>query len=102
MLDQAHVVVPAQMRHFLAEPSRAWKHLILSIELQLGDDEPGIRAGELVDLELEPLVLDVVPRLLDQRPGAKLQQLARLAERNRILVLEPRSDEPPGFDVQMR
>src|SRR6187455_3752113 len=57
---------------------------------------------ELVDLPRERALLDVMARLLDERPLGEREQLARLLERKRILVLLARRDESARFDVEPR
>src|SRR6187549_3205178 len=57
---------------------------------------------ELVDLPRERALLDVMARLLDERPLGEREQLARLLERERILVLLARRDESARLDVEPR
>ena len=78
MPHEAHVVVARELRHLDAEPRRARELLVLARELELGHDEPRVVAVELVDLPLEPAVLDEMPRLVDERPVGERQQLARV------------------------
>src|SRR6185503_16764913 len=87
MRDETDVVIAAQLGDFLPKPRRARKSRALAVELELGHHEPRVVAVELVDFPCHSAVLHEMPRLLDERPFREREQLACLAERDRILVL---------------
>ena len=49
MLREAHVVIALEMRDLGTCPGGQGEVLALVIELELGNDQPGVRAMELVD-----------------------------------------------------
>ena len=75
------VVVAPIVGQLATQPLRPHESLVDGGQFDLGDDQSGIVAGELVDLPDDAVALDVVPDLLQPADAQRLQQFAGLADR---------------------
>ena len=102
VLGEVAVVVELVARDLFADPGRQLDRLALVAQLDLGDDEAGIVAGEHVDLPGEVAARQAIARLLDDRALAQGHQRLGLEDGDRILQLEPAQLDRPRLHRQRR
>ncbi len=74
---------------------------VLRFELHLGNDQPGVGPGELIDLPGQAFVLDDMTRLLDEGTFAKVvEHRRRVGGRDRVFELQSRETGTPAFDSE--
>src|SRR5215471_17606309 len=85
-----------------ANPRRQFDVLMLVAQLDFGDDQAEVVAGEHVDFPGEVAARNDVAHLLDDGALAELYQRLGFQYRNIILQLQPAQVRGPRFDGQRR
>jgi hypothetical protein len=89
MAHEAGVEVARLRGHLVTDPRWNLDRRVRAGELDLGDDQAVVHAGEHIDFPGQAGVLDPMPGLLDQRWLAQPQQFLGIAGRDLGLEFDP-------------